>query len=70
MSSRLAELISRPPLSKPVPLDNGMILRAHAVELTYASVTPRAVEHRAVRWVTASELSGLDWLDADRALDA
>jgi 8-oxo-dGTP diphosphatase len=51
-----------------VPLDNGMILRAHVAELTDASATPRAVEHRAVRWVTASELSGLDWLDADRVL--
>jgi 8-oxo-dGTP diphosphatase len=51
-----------------VPLDNGMLLRIHAAELTDPSATPKAVEHREVRWVDTSELAGLDWLDADRVL--
>ena len=32
------------------------------------AVEPEALEHNAVRWVTADELPGLDWLPADRVL--
>lgn len=51
-----------------VPLNNGMLLRIHAAELVGASAPPRAVEHRAVRWVDAADLGGLHWLDADHVL--
>ncbi|MER7010988.1 NUDIX domain-containing protein [Saccharopolyspora sp. NPDC000359] len=51
-----------------VPLSNGMLLRIHAAELVDPTAVPEAVEHRALRWVTADELTGLDWLDADRVL--
>ena len=30
--------------------------------------TPRAVEHRALRWLTAGELDDVPWLPADRPL--
>ena len=29
---------------------------------------PKAIEHACVKWVTTSELSNLDWSDADRPL--
>lgn len=51
-----------------VPLNNGMLLRIHAAELADSSATPRAVEHREVRWIDAPDLAGLHWLDADRVL--
>ena len=51
-----------------VPLDNGMLLRIHTARLTDPEATPRAVEHREVRWVDAGELTSLEWLDADRVL--
>ena len=47
-------------------LANGWVLRVYAAELI--SGRPRAVEHRAVRWIGPSELAGLDWLPADRVL--
>lgn len=51
-----------------VPLDNGMVLRVYAANLVDDSARPRAIEHHSVRWVTPSELVGLDWLDTDRML--
>lgn len=51
-----------------VPLRNGMLLRAYSAELVDPGATPRAVEHREVRWLEAGDLAGLDWLDADRLL--
>ncbi|OBH93974.1 (deoxy)nucleoside triphosphate pyrophosphohydrolase [Mycobacterium scrofulaceum] len=42
----------------------GMTLRAYCVRLV--SGEPRARDHRAVRWVTADELPGVDWVPADR----
>lgn len=51
-----------------VPLNNGMLLRIHAAELADPTAIPEAVEHNEVRWVTADELTGLDWLDADQVL--
>lgn len=51
-----------------VPLGNGMLLRIHTAELADSFVAPKAVEHRAVRWVGRREADGLDWLDADRVL--
>lgn len=51
-----------------VPLASGAVLRVHAVRLADQAAQPRALEHRALRWVTAGELDELDWLDADRAV--
>ncbi|RKT83347.1 8-oxo-dGTP diphosphatase [Saccharopolyspora antimicrobica] len=51
-----------------VPLNNGMLLRIHAAELADPAAIPKAVEHNEVRWVTADELTDLDWLDADQVL--
>lgn len=48
-----------------VPLPNGMVLRAYAVELR--SGAPAALEHSAVRWVTAAEITRLDLVPNDRA---
>jgi 8-oxo-dGTP pyrophosphatase MutT (NUDIX family) len=47
-------------------LANGWVLRVYAAGLV--SGRPRAVEHRAVRWIGPGELAGLDWLPADRVL--
>jgi len=47
-------------------LANGWVLRIYAAELL--SGRPRAVEHRAVRWIGPDDLAGLDWLPADRVL--
>ncbi len=49
-----------------VPLKKDMVLRVFAASL--AGGEPEALEHNAVRWVTADELPGLDWLPADRVL--
>ncbi|WP_309501082.1 NUDIX domain-containing protein [Saccharopolyspora gloriosae] len=51
-----------------VPLHNGMLLRVHTAEPADPGCEPRAVEHRAVHWARATELSALDWLEADRVL--
>jgi 8-oxo-dGTP diphosphatase len=49
-----------------VRLPNGMLFRVYAVTLA-DGMKPRPVEHRALRWVTETELDALDWLPADRA---
>lgn len=49
-----------------VPLKKDMVLRVFAAEL--GGGEPEALEHNAVRWLTADELQGLDWLPADRVL--
>ncbi|MEU3645503.1 (deoxy)nucleoside triphosphate pyrophosphohydrolase [Lentzea sp. NPDC034063] len=49
-----------------VPLKKDLVLRIFAAEL--ADGEPEALEHNAVRWLTADELAGLDWLPADRVL--
>ena len=51
-----------------VPLRPGLLLRVYSAELDPPDAVPRAVEHRALRWVAAADLDGLDWLPADRAL--
>lgn len=48
-------------------LPNGWVLRIHAAELV-AGQRPDALEHHALRWVGAADLTSLDWLDADRAV--
>lgn len=42
----------------------GMTLRAYRVRLLDGE--PLARDHRAVRWVSADELPGVDWVPADR----
>jgi 8-oxo-dGTP diphosphatase len=49
-----------------VPLRPDLLLRVLTATLRHGE--PRAVEHRAVRWVTAADLDTLPWLPADRAL--
>jgi 8-oxo-dGTP diphosphatase len=51
-------------LGDDIALD-GMTLRAYRVRLL--SGEPHARDHRAVRWVTAAELTDVDWVPADRA---
>lgn len=48
-----------------VDLPNGMTLRAYRVTLTEGSPQPH--DHRALRWVSATELEALPWVPADRA---
>lgn len=51
-----------------LPIAGVGVLRVHAAGLTVTSAEPRAVEHRAVRWIGPAELAELDWLPADRWL--
>lgn len=51
-----------------VPLPGGKVLRVFSATLAGADLRPRAVEHRALRWVDAAGLAELDWLPADRVL--
>ncbi|EID55243.1 NUDIX domain-containing protein [Saccharomonospora xinjiangensis] len=51
-----------------VALPNGMVLRVYAATLREPWAEPRAVEHRALRWLTATGVAELDWLPADRLL--
>lgn len=51
-----------------VPLPGGKVLRVYAATLAVAEARPRAIEHRALRWVDATGLAELDWLPADRVL--
>jgi 8-oxo-dGTP diphosphatase len=49
-----------------LPLGPGRLLRIYAATLPTGE--PRAIDHAELRWVRATELAGLDWLPADRAL--
>lgn len=51
-----------------VPLRDDLALRLHRAALRAGGPDPRALEHRAVRWVGAAELADLDWLETDRLL--
>ncbi|MCF6387113.1 (deoxy)nucleoside triphosphate pyrophosphohydrolase [Mycobacterium sp. MBM] len=51
-------------LGADVLLPNAMTLRAYLVTRTAGS--PRAHDHRALRWVRAQDLDTLDWVPADR----
>ncbi len=52
-------------LGPDVRLANELVLRAYLVTRIGGTVQPR--DHRALRWVAAAELDGLDWVPADRA---
>jgi len=51
-----------------VPLPGGKVLRIYAAALVSPGDEPRAVEHRAVRWLGPDDLDDVDWLPADRVL--
>lgn len=55
-------------LGPDVPLTSGNVLRVFLARLARPTATPLAVEHSALRWLTATELAELDWLEADRAV--
>lgn len=48
----------------------GRVLRVREARLGPDAPEPVAREHAELRWVTAAELAGLGWLDADRAVVA
>ncbi|HTI26872.1 MAG TPA: (deoxy)nucleoside triphosphate pyrophosphohydrolase [Kutzneria sp.] len=50
-----------------VPLRNGMVLRLYTATLADESAEPIAVEHSAVKWVSAEEIDDVPWLAADLA---
>jgi 8-oxo-dGTP diphosphatase len=54
-------------LGTDLPIDAGL-LRVHRARPAPGAAEPRALEHRALRWVGAAELAGIDWVDADRAV--
>ncbi|MFV0494181.1 (deoxy)nucleoside triphosphate pyrophosphohydrolase [Mycobacterium sp.] len=51
-------------LGEDVALNDTTILRAYRVRLLRGD--PRPYDHRALRWITATELDGLHWVAADR----
>jgi 8-oxo-dGTP diphosphatase len=53
-------------LGPDVPLRADLLLRAYTAHLADGDPTP--VEHRALRWLTATDLDTVDWLPADRVL--
>ncbi|MGH4023194.1 MAG: NUDIX domain-containing protein [Pseudonocardiaceae bacterium] len=55
-------------LGPDVPLPGGRVLRVYRAALAEPGARPVAVEHAALRWVAAAELTELDWLDADRVV--
>ena len=59
------EVIVGTRLGPDVRLANELVLRAYLVTRIGGTVQPR--DHRALRWVAAAELDGLDWVPADRA---
>jgi 8-oxo-dGTP diphosphatase len=62
------EVVPGEQLGPDVPLPGGYVLRVHVARLTDPMATPVPVEHAALRWVDVTELTALDWLDADRAI--
>ena len=53
-----------------VPLAHGRaVLRVFAVTLLHGD-TPRALEHAAMRWLGADELTSVPWLPADKPIVA
>ncbi len=48
-----------------VLIGEAVVLRAYHVEQTGGALHPH--DHRALRWVTATELAEVDWVPADRA---
>jgi 8-oxo-dGTP diphosphatase len=55
-------------LGPDLPLGSTRVLRVYLGGLAPGSAEPSAHEHSELRWVGSAELTGLDWLDADRVL--
>lgn len=55
-------------LGPDIPLPGGRVLRVYRAVLAESGARPVAVEHAALRWVSAAELTELDWLDTDRVV--
>jgi 8-oxo-dGTP diphosphatase len=55
-------------LGPDLPLGSTRVLRVYLSVLAPGSPEPSAHEHSELRWVGATELDELDWLDADRVL--
>ena len=51
-----------------ISLPGGRVLRIYAASLVSPGDEPRAVEHRALRWLGPDDLDDVDWLPADRIL--
>jgi 8-oxo-dGTP diphosphatase len=47
-----------------------VLLRVHTAELLPGSREPEPLEHAALRWVDAADVTELDWVPADRAVAA
>lgn len=62
-----AEVVVGGRLGPDLVLASGWLLRLYLARLA-PGARPVAGEHRAVRWVPAGGLAGLDWLDADRVV--
>jgi 8-oxo-dGTP diphosphatase len=62
------EVVPGEQLGPDVPLPGGDVLRVYTARLADPAAQPVPVEHAALRWVDATELAGLDWLIADRAV--
>jgi 8-oxo-dGTP diphosphatase len=60
-----ADVVVTDRLGPDLVLANGWVLRIYLARLA-PGAEPVATEHRAMRWVSADQLAGLDWLDADR----
>lgn len=52
-------------IGEDVVLTESMVLRAYCVHRTGGEVRP--IDHRDLRWVSATELGALPWVPADRA---
>ena len=46
------------------------VLRVHRAQPAPGGHEPKALEHAAVRWVDATQLADVEWVDADRAVVA
>lgn len=60
-----ADVVVGDRLGPDLVLANGWVLRIYLARLA-PGAEPVAVEHRAMRWVSADQMTTLDWLDADR----
>lgn len=56
------------PLGVDVALPSGSLLRVYTATLAAPGAVPEAREHRAVRWLSATQLYDVPWLEADLLL--
>jgi 8-oxo-dGTP diphosphatase len=63
------EVVPEGRIGTDLPIAAG-VLRVHRARPAPGSPEPRALDHAAVRWVDATQVPELDWVDADRAVVA